>query len=367
VPAETETTFEAAHPEQRVRSAALDILRIVAILGVVAIHVFAGIVSNSAMHGSRAWWIATALDIGNVWVIPVFVMVSGALLLGPRSHAAGPAEFYRKRLLRLGPAFIGWQLFYVIVVRILISHEKLSLGDIARLFANGTTYTHLYFLWLIAGLYLVAPVLAAFLNGGGARRAYIFAGVVLAATVSVYAISGLDALHGDAHPIVLNALTQWVPYVGYFLAGWALRNVVLSTRWMLVAGILTLALLAETVWQYANSARVPLLQAVSPVSYLGAIVALASIGVFVVGLSLFAPVGSAGRAGRAITELSAASFGVYLVHFFFLVLAGVLFPVAAELRSTSLLVACAFWLAIVVVSFAVSFGARRVPVLRRFF
>lgn len=346
---------------------ALDVLRVAAILGVVAIHVFAGMVTNPAIRGSGSWWVATALDIGNVWVIPVFVMVSGALVLGPRAHAAGPRAFYRKRLLRLGPAFIGWQIFYILVVQQWLSHRNLSLADVLQQIADGKTYTHLYFLYLIVGLYAVAPVLAAFLAGGGAGRAYIFAGTVLASTLLVYVIADLSALNSAPRPIVLGALTQWVPYVGYFLAGWALRNIALSWPWATLAAIVTLALLAETIWQYANSGRHVLLNAVSPLGYLSVIVAAASIGVFVVGQSIFAKVSGTGRAARFVRELSDASFGVFLVHFFFIVLIVTLFPGFAELRATNLFGAAAFWAVVVVISFAVSIGARRVPVLRRFF
>jgi surface polysaccharide O-acyltransferase-like enzyme len=364
--ADSETTLPPSVGARPGRSAALDILRVTAILGVIAIHVFAGLTTNPAIRGSGTWWVANAIDLGSVWVIPVFVMVSGALLLSPRAHADGPAEFYRKRLLRLGPAFVFWQAFYIVVVRILLSHQHLSFGAVLQLIGDGTTYTHLYFLWLIVGLYVIAPVLAAFLNGGGPRRAYIFAGVVLLFTLSVYALSGWLTLRGDAHPIVLNALTQWVPYVGYFLAGWALRAVVLRWTWTLVVAIATLALLAVTVWQHATGPH-PLLDAVSPAGYIGFITGAASIGVFVVGLSLFAGVDARGRSARAIHQLSDATFGVYLVHFFFLVLLITLVPAVAQARSTSLLGAFGVWAAIVVVSFAVSLGARRVPYLRRIF
>lgn len=364
--ADSETTTPLSAGTRQTRSAALDILRVVAILGVIAIHVFAAITTNAAIRGSGTWWAANVLDLGNVWVIPVFVMVSGALILSPRSHAAGPAEFYRKRLLRLGPAFVFWQAFYIVVVRLMLSHQQLSFVSVLQLIADGTTYTHLYFLWLIVGLYVVAPVLAAFLNGGGQRRAYIFAAVVLLGTLTVYALSGTLTLRGVPHPIVLNALTQWVPYVGYFLAGWALRNVVLRWPWTLAVGLVTVALLAMTIWQHATGPH-PLLDAVSPAGYIGFISGAASIGVFVVGLSIFAGVRAEGRAGRVLHRLSDATFGVYLVHFFFLVLVVTLSPDIARLRATSLPAAFAVWSGIVIVSFAISLGARRVPYLRRLF
>jgi surface polysaccharide O-acyltransferase-like enzyme len=352
----------------RTRSVSLDALRITAILGVIAIHVFGGIVSNPAIRGSGTWWVATAIDVGSIWVVPVFVMVSGALLLSPRAHADGPATFYRKRLLRLGPAFIFWQVFYIVVVRILLSHQQLGLKQTFWLVADGQSYTHLYFLWLIVGLYLVAPVLAAFLAEGGRRRALVFAGSVLGFTVVVVALSGLSALAGDPHPIVLNALTQWMPYVGYFLAGWALRSVVLSSGWTIVVGLVTAALLVETLWQHGSSPRPALLEAVSPTGYYGAIVAAASIGVFVVAQNVFSRLSALpARVARSLATLSDAAFGVFLVHFFFLVLAITLFPALNTARSVSLPIAFALWAGIAVVSFAVSLGARRVPGLRRLF
>ncbi|ERK72518.1 acyltransferase [Leifsonia aquatica] len=352
----------------RTRSVGLDVLRTTAILGVVAIHVFGNIVGNPAIRGSGTWWAATVIDVANVWVVPVFVMVSGALVLSPRAHVDGPAAFYRKRLLRLGPAFVFWQVFYFVVVRMLMSHQHFTLVETAGLVFDAKTYTHLYFLWLIVGLYAVAPVLAAFLHGGGPRRAVIFASCTLGLTVVVVGLSGLATMHGDPHPIVLNALTQWVPYVGYFLAGWALRNVTLRAGWTIAAALATVALLAMTIWQYNGVAVPGWLNAVSPPGYYSAIVAAASVGVFVVVNSLCAHVRTRPVQRRGmLTTLSDAAFGVYLVHFFILVLAELVVPGLLPRLQTTLWVAIAVWAGVCVLSFAISIGARRVPVLRRLF
>ena len=140
-----------------------------AICGVVAIHVFGLVISEH--EGSRGWWAGVVLDVGSTWVVPVFVMISGALLLAPRAHASGPVAFYRKRFVRIVPALIVWHLVYQLVVRQLIRGQDLDWGTATANLINGKTYTALYFLWLIAGLYVIAPVLAAFLSGGGRRRA----------------------------------------------------------------------------------------------------------------------------------------------------------------------------------------------------
>ncbi len=150
---------------------ALDVLRIVSVIGVVAIHVFGNMVGNDAVHGSIRWWGAVIVDLGFVWVVPVFVMISGALILEPRQYAKGPADFYRRRLLRLGPAFVFWPLFYVFVVSSVMAGRLADWRASARR-RRRPPQLHAPVLPLVdRRLYVVAPVLAAFLRDGGRRRA----------------------------------------------------------------------------------------------------------------------------------------------------------------------------------------------------
>lgn len=148
----------------------LDVLRIIAILAVVSIHVFGLILGKEDLRGTRTWHFGVILNVGMKWCVPVFVMVSGALLLRPRMHAAGPGQFLRKRAVRLVPAIIVWHLVYLLLVRRWMFGDQSEPAAILVQFFDGRIYTALYFLWLILGLYFVAPVLSAFLAGGGHRR-----------------------------------------------------------------------------------------------------------------------------------------------------------------------------------------------------
>ena len=240
-----------------------------AICGVVAVHVFGMIVSNDDMRQSTTWWVATALDIGTWWGVPVFVMISGALTLHPRAHAAGPGPFYRKRFQRILPALIFWHLVYLVVARIMLRGEEITGLLLVRMLIDAKIFTALYFLWLIAGLYLIAPVLAAFLKEGGRRRALVLAGVALSFTLVLYMVTGIARVLGFPRPISLGALTQWWPYVGYFVAGWALHRMVLSRRVTAIAAGIAAVLMAEAVWQYGASPPYPWLHALLPTSYVG--------------------------------------------------------------------------------------------------
>lgn len=346
------------------RSFGLDLLRIVSICGVVAIHVF-GLVVGLASPGSRTWWGAVAIDIGSIWVVPVFVMISGALLLGSPKLLTSPAQFYRARALRLIPALVVWNVVYLLGVRIWLRGEKLDLPRILQLLNDGTVFTQLYFLWLIAGLYLVAPLLASFIQNGSKRRSLVTGIVVLGITVLAYMMPGLLGLVKISRPISLNFLTQWIPYVGYFLLGYALRKVRLKGLQLVAASVLTVGIGVFVVWEYGHRAEVSVLAAVSSVSYLGLAVALLAIGVFVVVLSLCRDISLSGRTAELVKTLSEATFGVFLIHLLIFELIRLNVPAVKTGMSLSA-ISIAYFVTLLA-SFLVSAIALRIPLLRRIF
>jgi surface polysaccharide O-acyltransferase-like enzyme len=345
------------------REFGLDILRIVSICGVVAIHVF-GYLIGRAPQGSLSWLAAAIIDIGFVWVVPVFVMISGALILGSRMLTESPVRFYRRRASRLVPPIIAWHLIYLIGVRLWMRGEELPLPRILQLMVDGSVFTQLYFLWLIAGLYLVAPVLAAFLQGGGRGRAAIAAALFLTAALAYYSIPGLLSLVDISRPIRLNLLTHWLPYVGYFIAGYALRGVRLSGIGLAAATFATMCLIVQLIWQYVHKGQFPAMDAVLPVSYVGLGVALTAVGTFIVTLSLAAKLAPVRTAGP-IVALSNAAFGVFLVHLAVFEAIRLNWPEVSVGKSFPVI-----FLAFAVTltcSFGISLLARKVPVLRRIF
>lgn len=364
LPTQKGTGEPAAAPAQR-RRWELDALRVAAICGVVGIHVVGMMLGNDDLAGSRRWWAAVAIDLGLVWVVPVFVMISGALVLSPRAHRRGPAVFWRKRLVRVIPALIFWHLIYLFGARAWLKGEELNRATVVAWLLDGKVYTALYFLWLIAGLYLVAPLIAAFLHSGGRRRTAVTAAAVLGFTLLVFAASGAAALNGTPRPIALGALTMWLPYVGYFIAGWALHRVVLPVWGVVAAAVAGVALLAEVIWQYGHKPAYPILQQLVPTSYLGAATALASICVMLVATGLGHRFSPGPRVSNAMKRLSDASFGVFLVHLLIFEIVRRLAPAVAEAASLSVMLVA--WAVVVVASFAVSLVAARVPYLRAVF
>jgi surface polysaccharide O-acyltransferase-like enzyme len=344
----------------------LDALRIAAVCGVVAIHVFAGLMTNPDVRGTARWWGAVVFDAGNVWVVPIFVMVSGALLLGDRAHAGGPAVFYRKRLLRLGPAFVFWQVFYIVVARAWISGQEISPGGVLTLIADGNTYTHLYFLWLIVGLYAIAPVIHPFLSQGTRRRALVMAGVIMSLTVLAYTTAAVISRFGEPRSVTLTAFTQWVPYVGFFVAGIALHGVVLRRGRAAAVGAIGALVLVAIILEYALVPPGSVVRAILPLGYPTLLTSIAVVCIFLTAQHLLAGRQLTPAWARFVRTLSDAAFGVFLVHFVLMLLFR-LIPGVADAQRTTFWGAALVWFVVVVASFAISIVARRIPFVRRVF
>ncbi|MCP2327375.1 surface polysaccharide O-acyltransferase-like enzyme [Hamadaea flava] len=347
---------------RRRREPGLDLLRVVAIAGVVAIHVLG---PDEALQGTLHWWVATAIQRASFWAVPVFIMISGALVLNPRAHQDGPGAFYRRRLTKILPAMIAWHLVYVVGVRMWIFGEHLTLASLGSMFIESRFFTALYFLWLILGLYLLAPILVAFLRDGGERRAYIFAGVVMLWSIALIMVPNMSRLTDSPHEVYLGSLTIWLPYVGYFLAGWALRNVRLGPRGLLIATIVGVLGAAELTWQVGSGVDAPLLWALLPVEYAGPVTAVLAFCVYLVGLSIGGMIQLSAGQARVLRRLAEATFGVFLTHLLVLVLLRTWFDIVD--RGTSFAVMLITYVVVLCTSFVIALAGSRIPYVRRIF
>ncbi len=222
------------HVEHSIR---FDVLRVVACLAVILLHLAATIVRDREFLGTIHWHLSNAINAATSWCVPVFIMLSGALLLNPKKHDR-LRSFWAKRMSRLLPALIAWSAIYF-AWRAFYWHESVSLSIIAHDIAVGQPYIHLYFLFLIAGLYLVTPFLTKtftmFSHAQIRNLTLVMAGLALG-----------DSLPGIASGSFGNTFTMFIPYLPYYVAGWYCaklsfeRNDVIPWAIAVAAGVTTI-------------------------------------------------------------------------------------------------------------------------------
>jgi surface polysaccharide O-acyltransferase-like enzyme len=219
-----------ATPRGRTRLLYGDPLRVFGSLAVVATHLCTAITENTEAVGTSRWWQAALCDGATRWAVPAFLMLSGALLLEPVPGET-TALFYRKRLKRLAYVCLFWPLFYQAWAKYYL-HETVTPRSVLRDFVLAEPYYHLHFLFALPGLYFLTPMLRVYTRHAARRQFRLLTIVVLGVTVLA---GGIQEIRGLTLDLSSNTLTRFLPYLGYYLGGYALRDVVLSRRGLLLA------------------------------------------------------------------------------------------------------------------------------------
>ena len=335
------------------RRAELDLCRILGCLAVLVIHAGAEVYHALPLESASfaaVNFLSTAVRGG----VPLFFMLSGALLLG-REELALP-RFFRRHVLRLMALFCLWSLFYALLR--LLSGAFSSAGDFFMALVGG--HYHLWFLPAMVLCNLFLPVVHAALHRGGLDERYpvglfLFLGIVLAncnlTPDPAYVL----------HKFTLNFRLDYLPYLGYAVWGWWLDRRTYSRKALWLAPLLwllvTLAAAAGNRWYsgYKQTADGWLFSYFSLPSFLQATL------VFCFCLALK---GHRFRSARTLAALSDAALGVYLLHPLLLNLLGRAgLAVTPDAAVGSLLAVTA---ALAVSCFALVLALRRLPPLRHF-
>lgn len=139
----------------------LDRLRVWATLGVVLLHTVTGVLDGCDLTGREsARMVFVALRSMNVWCVPVFLMISGFLFLRPEKKL-GFREMLGKYVKRVALALAAFGTPFALM-ELVVGNGSFRPRMLLEAFAmvlRGESWAHLWYLYLILGLYLVTPVL----------------------------------------------------------------------------------------------------------------------------------------------------------------------------------------------------------------
>lgn len=290
----------------------IDRLRVVSIAAVVLLHCAAPLLLEFGESGSVRWWVGNLYDASVRWSVPAFVMVSGALVLG-RAHRRPLREFLRRRFGRVAIPFLAWSVVYFYWQPLLWDMDR-STADLLPALLEGPISFHLWFVYMLLGLYLLAPLLGAFLDAARPRLAAYAVGLWLVGASVLPMAERLVGLETWFSPGRENSPLM---LVGYFLLGPVLaRGELRGLGARYVAPVLLLAVAFTAASTYlltaaADGSYQPLFY-----EYYSLNVVVMSVAVFVLGARGGGQGGGAGSDRRAGWWRAASErvFGIYLVH-----------------------------------------------------
>lgn len=284
--------------ENKERIIYLDVLRILATIAVIVIHVSA---YNwyTTTPSSFEWNVLNVYDSIVRWAVPIFVMISGALFLD-NSRNVETKKLYTKNILRIVTAFLFWSTVYSIItvrgegIRRVI--EKIFLG-----------HYHLWFLYMIVGLYIITPILRKITADEKMTEYILIVSIIFTIIIpTLFKLPILSNMTGILENIDLN-----FGFVIYFILGYYLSKKEFSKKTKIIIYISSLLGFIVTILGTAIICNYKM-DYINIYNALYPNVLLESIGVFVLIKNLKFNINL--KHTNLIKLLAKYSFGIYLVH-----------------------------------------------------
>ncbi len=309
----------------------MDYLRVVACFMVMLVHAsetfyaadasgLAGNVSMLANEANRFWVAFYDGGVGRTCV-PLFMIVS-AFLLVPMKSGQTMTQFYKKRFTRILPPMIIFMLLYTFLPLAWggMSWEQ-SLHDLKMLPWNFPSMAgHLWFMYPLISLYLIIPVVSPWLERATAKDEKIFIGLFALSTFIPWIHRFITPeLWGECFWNGFTMLWYCSGYLGYLVLAHYIRHHLDWTRRkkMTVGAVCFIIGSIFTAWSFwvegvpGQLIETPLLE--WSWEFCTPNVLLASFGAFLMFTCI-----ERTKTPKFILGLSKLSFGMYLMHLFFL-------------------------------------------------
>lgn len=286
-----------------------------------------------------------------LWVVPVFFMITGYLLLGSNRDLSYHVVF-KKYILRIFLALLIFSLPFS-AMKLCGCGNAISITGMIEAFVENNSFSHLWYLYALIGLYLVVPLLNKLVNHVDVKSLVVFL-VGLFVVKSVFPM-----LNGLLNVNIAFDIPIQYP-IFYFLTGYLCRVVELKKKYIFWSGgisafcmILLVVLIVAGHFQYiSDNNAAPL-------------ISLYAVSLFFFFMNLKFP-NISERKASLIWEVDRLCFAVYLIHPFFIQLAyryykttplsfGEYYPIATFV----------FFVVFLLLSFACSYVLNKIPLLRK--
>ncbi len=339
------------------RETFLDKLRVTATCAVVMLHTITGVMDHTDMSAypmEKKVFLA-ALDL-ICWCVPVFLMISGYLFLDPKRNL-NLKKMLTKYCRRILLALFLFGVPYACLEQIAVEGRfELSMaGSAFVMVARGESWSHMWYLYLILGLYLLTPAIRALMR-------YLPRPALYAVLAALFTGSSLLPYFAKLTGRELPVLPDGGIYLFYYISGGLFCKNAAGFRD--VAGkkagkyLGTAALLLAAAMICSRLSGKYTLQ----MAYNYPFTTVLSFLLFGCGCAGQESAGQAALFWRRTGELS---FAVYLVHpvflnvaYKFLHVTPLSFPLGVSLPL--------FFLTTILLSGAVAWGLRKIPLLRTY-
>lgn len=203
----------------------LNTLRAIATVGVITVHVSTPVL-KMAYGGDNMdfWWTGNIIDSSVRFVIAMFLMLSGATMLGKKYDLL---DFYKRRMMRVLVPFLFWLVAYWIFrwYMLLPKNQPTEFHSILNwaleLFKTEGVSKHFWYIYMILVLYLFVPLLSSMVqklkNNSLLLLLLCWAMINLMQNFRLFSLSEF--------PFVVQKAHSYLMYTGFMVLGYYLIKI----------------------------------------------------------------------------------------------------------------------------------------------
>lgn len=215
------------------RKSFLDILRVVAALGVALYHVLTSAANLDPTVSEQTVAFVDALSRTLLWHVPTFLLITGFLWLSDEKECTFARIWPGVRRFVLVLFTVG--LMYAVLERF-FRYRSLSVGLFLWSVADvlvGNLWDHMWYVYAIIGIYLVLPVLKPFFQHSSIKNISVLTGMLFVLTVL---LKDFENSTGYRFPVGFPMANPAYPAF-YICAGGLISKLTLPNKTPLIGGI----------------------------------------------------------------------------------------------------------------------------------
>lgn len=347
---------------KRERNYGIDILKFIASIAIVLIHVDSNYRPYEFVPNTQLWNVSIAVNILTRWAIPIFIMASGYFLLNDNSYTTYK-DFLKKRLSKILIPFIAVSMIFTIYYQYksgTLSIKWIGVATIKSILGYPAS-AHLWFLYPLIGLYILTPIFKAIIDKIDIKMIIAIIGICILVRTIVPILDITQNMWESNYwreiPLGVN------PFTLYFILGGYLGRHRLSKQkkhTIYIISVITLIISCVATYkvEFLYNRTVDIVADIGSINNL-----LASISIFIFMTELkFEKLKEINLFKKLIKILTEINFGVFLLHPIFIDL---LLEKMMTYNQSIVVTMLTYTLIIYIITSITVYLIKRIPVLKQ--
>ena len=225
----------------------IDLLRVIGVVGVILIHVVSNTINTFGNLSDNAHIFYVFIHYFCSFAVPLFVMISGMMFLGKKDITY--KEMFKKYILKIILIILVIGTLMILMEEIFIN-KNISLDLFKKVFMRlieGDIWAHMWYLYLVLGLYLLTPVFTLITNNIKEKEYRIFLVILFIISILIPSLNKLLDIKIAFNMISVSG------YIFYYFYGYYLYHYDISKKYKIFNYIACVFALIYTIYRAINT------------------------------------------------------------------------------------------------------------------